>query len=237
MFKDLIFNEKTNNLKFEVSNIDISILNALRRILLSDIPILGFKIDDNLIEIEENTSVLNNEIISNRLCQIPININDEYNENFDNEINSFEITLDVKSDLKTDMMNITTDNFIVFINKIQDKNTKKYFNYDSISNEPILLTRLKNNEILKFKAKAVKDTGRYNASYNMVSGLSVYNKPNDKSTKNSIIDKERDIIKNVYIFHFESINKTISHDYLFNQALNILIYKLNVQYKIFSTMI
>jgi DNA-directed RNA polymerase subunit L len=227
MFKKYKYSKISNELEFEISNIDISILNGLRRILISDIPILGFKIDENLINIEENTTSLNNEIISNRIALIPINISEEYNENFDLNKNSFEVILDVKCENKLELQNITTDNFKIKKDGIFIKNNKDYFNYNEISNEPILIHRIKNNQILKLNAKAVKDIGRNNASFSIVSGISVYNKINEESKETDIIKRERDIVENIYIFKFEIINKSISHLYLFKKALEIIIFKLD----------
>lgn len=227
MFKNFKLNKISNELEFEISDIDISILNGLRRILISDIPILGFKIDDNLINIEENTTSLNNEIISNRIALIPINISEKYNEEFDPINNSFEIILDVSCENKLDLENITTNNFKIKVDGNIIKNNKDYFNYNSISNEPILIHRIKNNQTLRLNAKAIKDIGRNNASFCIVSGIAVYNKINEKSKESDIIKKERDIIENIHIFKFEIINNTISHLYLFKKAIEILIFKLD----------
>jgi DNA-directed RNA polymerase subunit L len=227
MFKNYKLNKISNELEFEISDIDISILNGLRRILISDIPILGFKIDDNLINIEENTTSLNNEIISNRIALIPINISEKYNEEFDPINNSFEIILDVSCENKLDLENITTNNLKIKVDGNIIKNNKDYFNYNSISNEPILIHRIKNNQTLRLNAKATKDIGRNNASFCIVSGIAVYNKINEKSKETDIIKKERDIIENIHIFKFEIINNTISHLYLFKKAIEILIFKLD----------
>ena len=63
----LSYNEKLNRISIETKDVDLSILNGIRRILLMDIPILGFIGNgiDSTVNIIENTTVLNNEIIAN----------------------------------------------------------------------------------------------------------------------------------------------------------------------------
>ena len=68
-------------LEFTLRNIDVSIANAIRRTILSDIPTIAFKTfphDKNLAIIHKNTSRLNNEILKQRLACIPIHIKDQF---------------------------------------------------------------------------------------------------------------------------------------------------------------
>ena len=71
--------EKNGILKFTLSNIDVSIANAIRRTILMDIPLVVFKTlpyEKNKATFIKNTSRLNNEILKQRLGCIPIHIND-----------------------------------------------------------------------------------------------------------------------------------------------------------------
>ena len=66
-------------LRFRVSNIDVSIINSLRRIILSEIPCFVFRTfpyNKNKAAIEINNTRFNNEIIKQRLACIPIHIKD-----------------------------------------------------------------------------------------------------------------------------------------------------------------
>ena len=69
------FKEEDGILTFTIYNTDVSYVNALRRTILSDIPIVVFKTipyEENKANIIINTSRLNNEIVKQRLGCIPI---------------------------------------------------------------------------------------------------------------------------------------------------------------------
>ena len=70
--------EINNILNFTLSNVDVSIANAIRRTLLSDIPCIVFKTipyNDSKININVNTTNFNNEFID--LSKIDINLDKE----------------------------------------------------------------------------------------------------------------------------------------------------------------
>jgi DNA-directed RNA polymerase alpha subunit len=73
------FKEDNNIATFTLTECYTSIANALRRTILSDISIFVFKTfpyEETDIQIMENTSRLNNEILKQRLSCIPIHIKD-----------------------------------------------------------------------------------------------------------------------------------------------------------------
>lgn len=71
--------EQDDVLSFTLSETNVSIANALRRTLLSDIPSAvfhTFPYSENKCEITRNTTRFNNEIIKHRLSCVPLHIND-----------------------------------------------------------------------------------------------------------------------------------------------------------------
>jgi len=215
------YNEKLNRITFETKGIDLSILNGIRRVLLMDIPILGFIGNgiDSTINIIENTTVLNNEIIANRIALIPLDVSEEYNDKYIFDENKLEIELNVNC--TENIKIITTENLVV---TMDDKKVPNFFKKPYIT-----ITKLRKNESLHLKAEAVKETGRKNASFNIVSAVTLFNKPKEPFTNtNSIIEQERNYLEGEYVFEFEIINNTISHKYMLLKATDILINKLAV---------
>ncbi len=90
--------EKDGVLKFTLSGINVSLANAIRRIILSEISCVVFKTspyEENKCNIITNTSRFNNEIIKQRLSCIPIHISDYENvplKNYLLEVNVENLT-------------------------------------------------------------------------------------------------------------------------------------------------
>ena len=106
-------------LTFTISDVDVSYANAIRRTILSDIPVVCFKTtpnEENKANIMINTTRLNNEILKQRLSCIPICIKD-----LEIPIKNYVLEVDVEN--KTDtaiyvttkdfkIKNITTDSYL-----------------------------------------------------------------------------------------------------------------------------
>jgi DNA-directed RNA polymerase alpha subunit len=110
--------ESNNVMRFRLSGVNVSLSNALRRTIISDIPTVVFKTspyEENKATIISNTSRLNNEVIKQRLSCIPIYI-DDLNVPFQNLI------MEVNEVNETDsIMYVTTEHF-----KLKDKTTNTY---------------------------------------------------------------------------------------------------------------
>lgn len=166
--------EENNILNFTIKDINISLANGLRRVIISEIPTVVFQTfpySENKATIEINTSRFNNEIIKQRLGCIPIHINDK-----DFPIKEYIVEIDVVN-TTANILYVTTKDF-----KIKNIATGQYlsesirdqiFPSNKITNNYIDFLRLKpalNEKILGeqiklsclFSSAIAKDNGMYN---------------------------------------------------------------------------
>jgi len=119
MAKIVDLKEEDGLMSFTMTNVDVSYINAVRRTILSDIPIVVFKTipyEENKANIIVNTSRLHNEIVKQRLSCIPICIADLK----EIPIKNYIVEVDVEN--KTDtIVIVTTKDF-----KIKDLVTNTY---------------------------------------------------------------------------------------------------------------
>lgn len=104
---------------FNLSGVNVSLANSIRRTILSDIPIVVFKTtpyEENKANIIANTSRLNNEIIKQRLSCVPIHIVDV--EKF--PIKNYVLEVNVEN-LTDSILYVTTKDF-----KIRDLSTGNF---------------------------------------------------------------------------------------------------------------
>lgn len=109
--------ESDDMLTFTLSGVNVSIANAVRRIILSDIPVIVFKTtpyEENKSVFLANTTRLHNEILKQRLSCVPIHITDVEAYPYKN----YFMELNVEN-LTDSMIYVTTKDFVV-----KDKATK-----------------------------------------------------------------------------------------------------------------
>jgi DNA-directed RNA polymerase alpha subunit len=105
------FDTPDNSLGFTLSGVNVSLANALRRTILSDIPLIVFRTtpyEKNKCNVIANTSRLNNEIIKQRLSCIPIHIKDI--EDFPLKNYIMEVNVENNSDT---IMFVTSEHFVI----------------------------------------------------------------------------------------------------------------------------
>ena len=185
---DIISKIDDDELKFTLSGVNVSIANALRRIILSEIPIVVFRVspnDKNKCNIIANTCGLNNEIVKHRLSCIPIHIKDV--DEF--PLKNYMLELDVQNNTDTTIY-VTTKDFV-----IKDLTTGKYlpenkireiFPADDLTGDYIDFVRLKAKPAEEIQGKIIHLTSEFDigtakedSAYNVVSTCSYGNTIDD----------------------------------------------------------
>jgi len=165
-------------LQIKGEQINHVIVNTLRRVILEDIPCYAFSKKN--INITKNSSVFNNDYMTNRLENIPV-------LGIDNQLDLDEYenlrqytrgrTIEVKEELEIenlnllnmyvgiknitkDIMNVTSDECEFFINEKR---------VDSIYNHPILIIKLKPDEEFECSMIIDKNVALNHAQYSAVS--------------------------------------------------------------------
>lgn len=164
--------------KFTLSGLNVSVANALRRIILSEIPINVIRTETeqiNQCKFKVNTSRLHNEILKHRLSCIPI-----HSKRLDYLPDNYILEVDVENDTDS-VMYVTTEHF-----KIKNKSdpslvlsreeTQKIFPQNKLTGYYIDFVRLRPRigeqipgEKVSFVADFSISNARENSMFNVVS--------------------------------------------------------------------
>ena len=148
-----------NLYRFTVANCNVSVINAIRRTILTDIDTVV--IDPDNINIIKNTTQFNNEILKQRLACIPVHIKD-----LSKSIDNLSLEIHVHND-EDYIKNVTTEDFMLK-DSVQNTLLKKenrdiVFPKNAITGDYILFSRLKPkitnetmSDVLKFEVPALK---------------------------------------------------------------------------------
>jgi DNA-directed RNA polymerase I and III subunit RPAC1 len=166
--------------RFTFSNMNVSIANSIRRIILTEIPTVCFITETeptNTCTIIENSSRLHNEIIKQRLSCIPV-----FEKTIEKLPEKYILEINVKNETENTVF-VTTEDF-----KIKNKTSGEYitneeirniFPPDPITNQYIDFVRLRpkingitTGEHLHLTCEFSVSTAKYNSSYNIVSKCS-----------------------------------------------------------------
>ncbi|ORY06116.1 hypothetical protein K493DRAFT_310747 [Basidiobolus meristosporus CBS 931.73] len=156
-----------DRIDFILSHTDLSVANALRRVMIAEVPTIAI----DMVEIELNTSVLADEFIAHRLGMIPLDSNEVDRIKYTRDCNcsqycsncSVELTLNVKC-TGNETLDITSK--------------------DLVSNDPrivpvlagpedtgILIVKLRKGQELKLNCVAKKGVSKEHAKWSPISGV------------------------------------------------------------------
>lgn len=177
--------------KFTLSQLNVSLANAIRRTIISDIPTTVIYTDTSSVgqcNISVNTTRLHNEILKQRLSCIPIHIDD-----LTTLPGKYTLELDIQNDTEN-MIIVTTEHFKIKNkendNYITEEETRKIFPACAKTNMFIDFARIRPKigltipgERIKLSAEFSVHTAKENGMFNVVSKCSYGNTPDPVRAK------------------------------------------------------
>jgi DNA-directed RNA polymerase alpha subunit len=231
-------NKATNRYEFDIKNVDLAIINSIRRVIHANIPILGFMGEgETSIKINKNTGPLHNEIMTHRIGILPLHFTETEVDEFTENTYKFYCSVENSSN---DILNVFTNQIKGSKNDIplKEKELLAIFPPNDITKNHILITRLRPGEALSFDAVVIKSTAKEHASFSPVSLCAFYYNEDASKTKDltNILEKERTYFKNTFgdpiDVHFMIEPETgLSPKYIFSKAIEILIDKIEKIHK------
>jgi DNA-directed RNA polymerase II subunit RPB3 len=185
--------------EFLLTGTDVSIANALRRVILAEVPTIAIE----LVEIETNTTVLNDEFIAHRLGLIPLvsldvhNMKTIYEAGEDEEVQDVVLTLDISCQTE-DTMSVTSDDLILDPQYPRVAPIGYHDRHDSSREyKGILIVKMRKGQELRLKAIARKGIGKDHAKWNPVATAVFQHLPDikiDNTLVASLTDEQRDAL-------------------------------------------
>ena len=224
-FTKIEFTKDRKNVEFYIHDVDVSIVNALRRVILSEITNVAISFDPykqefNDIKFTTNTTSLHNEFLGHRISLLPIHLTTTQIQKF--EPKQYKFIIDLRNNTNN-IVDVTTKDIKVFDENDKTLDSKQMFPpyiHNDTTEEFILITRLKPNmydttkgEHLKVEFNARKGIAKDHARWQMVSTCTFTNVLDydkiEKMSKDLIksINLKSDIEKKKILNKFETLDK------------------------------
>ncbi|KAG0215678.1 45 kDa subunit of RNA polymerase II [Mortierella sp. GBA30] len=176
---------KKDSMKFVLSNTDLSVANALRRIMIAEVPTMAI----DMVEIEVNSTVLTDEFIAHRLGMIPLTSFDVDRIQYTRDCTctlycpncSVELMLHVKVNVDFDEMNdptIDKTRQVTSLDLMSSDESVKPVSDDKA--HPILIVKMRPGQELKLKCVAKKGVAKEHAKWSPVYGVAFEYDPYNK---------------------------------------------------------
>ncbi|KAM3269375.1 DNA-directed RNA polymerases II, IV and V subunit 3 [Capsicum baccatum] len=210
---------KPDYMKFELRDTDSSIANALRRIMIAEVPTIAI----DLVEIEVNSSVLNDEFISHRLGLIPLTSERAMSMRFSRDCDacdgdgqceycSVEFYLRVKclSDQTLDVTSkdlLSSDHTVVPVDYSDG--------LDNATNKGIIIVKLRRGQELRLRAIARKGIGKDHAKWSPAATVTFMYEPeiyiNEDMMESLTLEEKQELVDSspTKVFAIDPENKQV----------------------------
>lgn len=202
MYQSLEF-LRPNRLQFVIKDVDLAYVNAVRRIILSEIPNVGFYFDPhdihrNDINIKTNTGVLHNEFLAHRISLIPLCFDENEIGTFDSSQYNFVLN---KKNTTASVIHVTSKDIEVFDkegNAVPSHVREKIFPASHVTKDHILITKLKPNlydtqhgDEIDIECVASVNTAKTHSRWSPVSQCSLMNVVDQSAATHAFDEKIR----------------------------------------------
>ena len=187
--------DRPNRIEFTVRGLHASVVNALRRACLAEVPNAAIdswdpeRADDSTVVFRENTSSLHNEFLASRLALVPIHFSEAELVEFANYPRRYAFLIDVEN-ASPEAMDVTSEHIRVldegrndFPKAVRDA----LFPPDPLTKDHVLIARLAGREHkdapkqkLAVEFRASMGTAKAHAKYSTVSTCTFFNKVDPK---------------------------------------------------------
>lgn len=174
---------KKGEIRFVLSKTDTSIANALRRVMIAEVPTMAI----DIVEVENNTSVLNDEFIAHRLGLIPLTSSRVERFAYTREctcdgrcpVCTVEFTLSVTC--TDELTRDVTSNDLKLVNTNESDvlpvDQSAMEGEENKSDNGILIVKLRKGQELKLRAFAKKGVGKEHAKWSPGCGVTFQFEP------------------------------------------------------------
>jgi DNA-directed RNA polymerase II subunit RPB3 len=170
----------TIHCNFELANVDMSFANSIRRIMIGEVPTLAI----DLVQIEENTSVLADEFLAHRLGLVPLNSKNVNDLRYSRDCDCEEFCDDCSVRLQLNAK-CTDDTIMKVYARDLMPESQKWGNLGSpVITDPdglgSLLTKLRNGQEIKLTLIAKKGISKEHAKWMATSAVGFEYDPHNK---------------------------------------------------------
>ncbi|XP_057963688.1 DNA-directed RNA polymerases II, IV and V subunit 3-like [Malania oleifera] len=162
---------KDDYMKFELRDTDASMANALRRVMLAEVPTIAI----DLVEIEVNSSVLNDEFIAHRLGLIPLTSDRAMSMRFSRDCDacdgdgqcefcSVEFHLQARC-INDQTLDVTSKDLYSSDSTVVPVDFSDSSGFDSSEQRGIIIVKLRRGQELRLRAIARKGIGKDHAKW------------------------------------------------------------------------
>eukprot|EP00897_Mesotaenium_endlicherianum_P000270 jgi/Mesen1/10243/ME000774S09586 len=174
---------KDDYMKFELSETDVSIANVLRRVILAEVPTIAI----DLVEIANNTTVLNDEFLAHRLGMIPLVSDSAMDMKLSRDCDAcdgdgacpycaVEFNLHVKC-MGDDTLDVTSLDLVSSTDSIIPVDQRPSADSYQQEQKGILIVKLRKGQELKLRALARKGIGKDHAKWSPAATVTFQHQP------------------------------------------------------------